>query len=58
MQKKQKKQTLESQIRKTENQIKFLELIFRAIKKFQERKNRRGEEMELDDLENSLKNIQ
>lgn len=51
------KQTLKSQIQKKEKQIQLLRLIFRAVKKFQEKKDRGSEKTKINDLENNLKNF-
>lgn len=51
------KQNLQSSIQKKGKQIQLLQLIFRAIKKFQERKNSRNEQIKLNDLENTLNNL-
>lgn len=49
------KQILQSSIQKKSKQIQLLQVVSRAIQKFQEKKNQKNEEMTLNDLENSIK---
>ena len=44
-------------IKKKEKQIQLFQLIFRGIRKFQERKNSHNKTVELENLENAIKNL-